>query len=150
MRTPAGASTRRVRRTLWLRCSRSRGVDSTTSLSTRCHGCSRRRGECWPISARGERRRGALLARLAVEPTPRHETEGDRPLRCAMARLSDRDREVLMLAAWEQLAPAEIAAVLGCSRSAANVRLHRARKRLLAALERERDEAYGVGTGVVS
>lgn len=101
---------------------------------------------------RGERRRGALLARLAVEPAPAHESEGegDRPLRAAMARLGDRDREVLMLAAWEELSSAEIATVLGCSRAAANVRLHRARKRLVTALERERDGSHAVGIGVVS
>ena len=37
---------------------------------------------------------------------------------------------MLRLAAWEELQPAEIAAVLGCSANAAAVRLHRARQRL--------------------
>jgi RNA polymerase sigma-70 factor (ECF subfamily) len=37
---------------------------------------------------------------------------------------------VLLLAAWEQLEPAEIATVLGITRTAARSRLHRARVRL--------------------
>ncbi len=44
--------------------------------------------------------------------------------------LRDRDREVLMLHAWEGLQGDELAAALGCSTGAAAVRLHRARSRL--------------------
>ncbi|MFI6511566.1 RNA polymerase sigma factor [Streptosporangium sp. NPDC050855] len=43
--------------------------------------------------------------------------------------LSDDDRELLSLVAWEGLDAAEIARVLGCSRNAVRIRLHRARKR---------------------
>jgi RNA polymerase sigma-70 factor (ECF subfamily) len=60
-------------------------------------------------------------------------------LRVALGRLSDRDREALMLVAWEGLSGARAARAAGCSRSAFAVRLHRARGRLaaeLAALER--------------
>lgn len=46
------------------------------------------------------------------------------------ARLSDDDREVLRLIAWEGLEPREAAAVLGCSYGAFRVRLHRARRKL--------------------
>ena len=48
----------------------------------------------------------------------------------ALESLSDDDREVLMLAAWEGLNPDEMGRVLGCSANAASVRLHRARGRL--------------------
>jgi RNA polymerase sigma-70 factor, ECF subfamily len=44
------------------------------------------------------------------------------------------DRELLLLIAWEGLEPSQTARVLGCSRNAPAVRLHRARKRLAAAL----------------
>jgi RNA polymerase sigma-70 factor (ECF subfamily) len=47
----------------------------------------------------------------------------------AFRELSDDDREVLGLVAWEGLDHSAIAAVLGCSRGAARVRLHRARRR---------------------
>ncbi|MER6514108.1 RNA polymerase sigma factor [Nonomuraea sp. NPDC001636] len=51
-------------------------------------------------------------------------------VREAFMRLSPDDREVLALAGWEGLGSHEIATVLGCSRGAARLRLHRARKRL--------------------
>jgi RNA polymerase sigma-70 factor (ECF subfamily) len=52
----------------------------------------------------------------------------------AFRELSDDDRELLGLVAWEGLDHSGIAAVLGCSRGAARVRLHRARKRFSRAL----------------
>jgi len=51
----------------------------------------------------------------------------------ALAQVSDDDREVLMLVAWEGLGPGELGRALGCSANAATVRLHRARTRLSAA-----------------
>jgi RNA polymerase sigma factor (sigma-70 family) len=54
----------------------------------------------------------------------------------ALLRLAEADREVLRLAAWEELQPAEIAAVVGCSANAAAVRLHRARQRLAQEMEK--------------
>jgi RNA polymerase sigma-70 factor (ECF subfamily) len=53
----------------------------------------------------------------------------------AFRRLSERDREVLMLVAWDGLTPARAARVLGCSVPAFHVRLHRARARLARALD---------------
>ncbi len=75
---------------------------------------------------RSERRRSALLARIAaqpgapVAPSPHelHPGAADGTLLRALGSLSERDREVLMLVAWEGLPPARAAAVLGCSRGA--------------------------------
>jgi len=55
-------------------------------------------------------------------------------LLAALATLSDLDREILRLVGWEELTIAEAAAVLDCRRAAAAVRLHRARRRLAAAI----------------
>lgn len=60
----------------------------------------------------------------------------DGELAWALSTLSERDRELLLLIAWEGLEPAEAAEVLGCSRNVLAVRLHRARRRLAAALDR--------------
>ena len=82
-----------------------------------------------------ERRKRARVAPadpgIAYEPEP----SGDAGLATAFARLSDDDREVLRLVAWEGLAPREAARVLGCSPVAARVRYHRAKSRLRAELE---------------
>jgi RNA polymerase sigma-70 factor (ECF subfamily) len=54
----------------------------------------------------------------------------------ALAELSDADRELLTLLAWDGLTRAETAEALGCSRATLAVRVHRARRRLLAAMTR--------------
>jgi RNA polymerase sigma-70 factor (ECF subfamily) len=51
-------------------------------------------------------------------------------LRSALAKLPEIDREILMLSAWDGLAPMEIAGVVGASANTVRVRLHRARARL--------------------
>jgi RNA polymerase sigma factor (sigma-70 family) len=51
--------------------------------------------------------------------------------------LDPRDREVLLLAAWENLTNREIAEVLGCSENAAALRLHRARRKLTEVCRKE-------------
>jgi RNA polymerase sigma-70 factor (ECF subfamily) len=48
----------------------------------------------------------------------------------AWEQLSDTDREVLSLAAWEELSVRDAARVLGVPASVFSVRLHRARRRL--------------------
>lgn len=48
----------------------------------------------------------------------------------ALADLSEMDREVLVLTAWDHLSNKDAARVLGCSGAAFRVRLHRARTRL--------------------
>jgi len=91
---------------------------------------------------RGVRRATALRARIlelggsdvADGPDPGNALESDAPVIRALARLPERDRELLMLVAWEGLAPAQLARVLGIPRGTVNVRLHRARRRLATAL----------------
>ncbi|AEE44507.1 RNA polymerase sigma factor [Cellulomonas fimi] len=53
----------------------------------------------------------------------------------ALAALSAREREALLLVAWDGLDPTAAAAVVGCTPGAFKVRLHRARRRLDAALD---------------
>jgi RNA polymerase sigma factor (sigma-70 family) len=86
---------------------------------------------------RGERRRTQLADQLqcdlAGRDAPPAPQERFAELAAAFRSLPDGDREVLALEAWEQLDAGELAAVLGCSRNAARIRLHRARRRLRAA-----------------
>ncbi|MDQ6807680.1 MAG: sigma-70 family RNA polymerase sigma factor [Actinomycetota bacterium] len=91
---------------------------------------------------RGERRRTRLADQLqsdlaSCEAAPDGQQEFAE-LAAAFRSLPDGDREVLALEAWEQLDAGEIAAVLGCSRNAARIRLHRARRRLRAAIAASR------------
>jgi RNA polymerase sigma-70 factor (ECF subfamily) len=53
----------------------------------------------------------------------------------ALARLSEPDREALLLVAWDGLTNKEAAFVLGCTASAFGLRLFRARRRLMKQLE---------------
>lgn len=80
------------------------------------------------------RRRAQLLPLHAVdEPTgPDHAeriAERDRIIR-ALSELSPRDREILLLHAWEGLDGTELGEALGISRSGAQAALSRARSRL--------------------
>jgi RNA polymerase sigma factor (sigma-70 family) len=52
----------------------------------------------------------------------------------ALSTLPKADQELLRLIGWEELSPAEVAVVLGCTRATVAVRLHRARRRLADAL----------------
>lgn len=84
---------------------------------------------------RGEGRRTALGERLrhdlrAAVPDHAFAVTEQETVRAALARLADRDREVLELAAWEELEPREIAQVLGISPIAVRSRLSRSRARL--------------------
>ena len=80
---------------------------------------------------RGRRRRLRLAQRIAAEPAPA-ESSSEPAVIEALSKLSKADQEVLRLAAWEDLAPAQIAVVLGCSANAAALRFSRARARLRA------------------
>ena len=89
-------------------------------------------------------RSAALAERIAAagpaaSPVDAAERVADAELlRHALARLSERSREALMLVGWEGLSGARAARAAGCSAAAFAVRLHRARAKLadeLAALE---------------
>lgn len=93
---------------------------------------------------RGSTRQGALRDRLAANayaprPAPAQPSPaaGQTPLGRALASLSESDRELLLLLAWEGLSNDEAARVLGIGPRALRVRLHRARRRLADALARE-------------
>jgi RNA polymerase sigma-70 factor (ECF subfamily) len=82
---------------------------------------------------RSRARRDALRERLSSEPAPgTHEQINDRDPRvaAALAALPERDREALMLVAWDGLEHRVAATVLGCSTGAFTVRVHRARRKL--------------------
>lgn len=96
---------------------------------------------------RGGARRDALRQRLSTEPTSpgsgaahtSTEAPDDRDPRviAALATLAERDREALMLVAWDGLEHRVAATVMGCSTGAFTVRVHRARRKLEHALAGE-------------
>jgi RNA polymerase sigma factor (sigma-70 family) len=91
---------------------------------------------------RADSRRDALAERLAspgcrepgwpADPADQV-TQRDAAL-SALARLGERDREVLTLLAWHGLSTGQAAEVLGLTSLSFAVRLHRARRRLASAL----------------
>jgi RNA polymerase sigma factor (sigma-70 family) len=99
---------------------------------------------------RSERRKSELSDRLSRDLAQVHRdpeyTGRLAVVASAFRGLSDADRELLGLVGWEGLDHAEIAAVLGCSRNAVRIRLHRARARFAAAVShldsRQRLDAY--------
>lgn len=80
---------------------------------------------------RGAMRRARLHERMRAAPTGLNPRPSALPrVIGAIAQLSDADREILRLMAWEDLSHAEIATVLGISPNAVAIRIHRARARL--------------------
>ena len=91
---------------------------------------------------RGERRRSALAERLigALDPSAFAALAApgsDDRISRAFASLSEADREILALLAWEGLSREELSTALGASRAVVRLRLHRAKHRFEAALARE-------------
>jgi RNA polymerase sigma factor (sigma-70 family) len=85
----------------------------------------------------------SLLSREALEEEQSEARRADvLNLMNALAELTEQDREIILLAAWEGLSNVEIGKVLGCSENAATIRLHRARKRLTEVYEKD-----STGTG---
>lgn len=88
---------------------------------------------------RSSRRREALRERLTLEAASRPYDDGAGAegtlVYEALRRLGPQDLEVLLLAEWEGLSCAEIAAVLRCRQVTARGRLHRARRRFRAVFE---------------
>ncbi|WP_318307428.1 RNA polymerase sigma factor [Amycolatopsis solani] len=97
----------------------------------------------------GQRRRAEqreYRLRAALGPPSDHDSHADRvaervsaqaltgPLAAALAGLAPRDRDVLLLIAWEGLAYDEVAAALAIPVGTVRSRLNRARKKVRAAL----------------
>ncbi|GAA0981548.1 ECF RNA polymerase sigma factor SigL [Nocardioides aquaticus] len=112
---------------------------------------------CLANADRSARRRRRLAARVAVvDPPPSTTDHADHAdhagdpgdpradlVAPALAALPATDAEVLRLWAWEELAPREIAVVLGTTANAVSSRLSRARTRLAAELARQDDAGAG-------
>ena len=93
-------------------------------------------------TVRAELRRASFAAELhdwtdpgAAEDDIADEVADRLALRRALGTLGEDDREVLILAAWQGLGPRDAATVVGCTAATMRVRLHRARRRLAAALD---------------
>lgn len=86
---------------------------------------------------RGDSRRERLIVRLTHDVAHHSGAEPEwEPVHRALAQLSEADQELLRLIEWDEVPADEAAVVLGCSRSALRVRLHRARRRFAAEYER--------------
>ncbi len=88
-------------------------------------------------AVRGNKRRRTLSERVRTTMTATgscgladHDVDGAADVAEALGAISESDREVLLLVAWEHLDAVQAAAVLGCSSATFRVRLHRARRRL--------------------
>ena len=87
---------------------------------------------------RSSKRKARLVQKMAGHAPPRVDSPEvfivrrvqDLEVHAALKSLRPNDREIILLAAWEELTAAEIGAALGISTSAAEQRLHRAKKRL--------------------
>ena len=94
---------------------------------------------------RGERRRERLSALLLSAIDEQHpdtaevvvEHDQHQVLIAAVRGLPEPDRELVTLVSWDGLSPAEAAVALQMNPVTARVRLHRARKRLRASLEKQ-------------
>jgi RNA polymerase sigma-70 factor (ECF subfamily) len=108
-------------------------------------GCARR--VLWH-QHRAEQRRGRLLDRLksSAPPVVVSVELPNTVLARGLVTLSERDREALLLTAWEGLTTDQAARVLGCSPQTFRVRAHRARQRLAEAMHAvdQADEAPSI------
>lgn len=88
---------------------------------------------------RGQHRRERLDERARASGVPVVDDHAGRVteqlrVRAVLGALSPQDQEVLRLTEWDGLGVDEAARVLGCTRTALKVRLHRARRRFAARL----------------
>ncbi|MFG2948305.1 RNA polymerase sigma factor [Streptomyces adustus] len=100
-----------------------------------CYGVARR---CLSNARRADSRRLGLVERLtraAAVPAVQPQYGEHEQLHAALSALGATDREVVLLWAWEELAPRAIAEVTGLSANAVSIRLHRAKKKLAVLLE---------------
>jgi RNA polymerase sigma-70 factor (ECF subfamily) len=94
---------------------------------------NRRRGEARDHALRDRIRSEQLRAAPLVAP----EAPGGEGVWIALSTLSERDREALLLVAWEGLSTARAARVLGVRANTFAARLYRARRRFAHALRAE-------------
>ncbi|MEU6080436.1 sigma-70 family RNA polymerase sigma factor [Streptomyces sp. NPDC047108] len=112
-----------------------RRADVPESVLPWLYGVAR---NCLANTVRGQGRYRRLLRRIGDHQAAHaahivRSPDTERPgswVHEALARLSPADQEVLRLSSWEELTVDELAVALRCSRSAAAMRLHRARGRL--------------------
>ncbi|MEU9989224.1 sigma-70 family RNA polymerase sigma factor [Streptomyces sp. NPDC048045] len=110
---------------------------------------------CLANAVRGYGRRRRLVDRMGNDEAAHGRHIVDSPdaeapgawVHEALARLSPADQEVLRLAAWEELGADDIAVALGCGSRAAAMRLHRARSRLRAEIDRMRPAVAALPDG---
>lgn len=81
--------------------------------------------------ARRDRLRRRLFETASLPPLSEDGGRVAEALNC----LPERDREAILLIAWEGLSPRQAAAVLGVTPATFSVRLHRARRRVRSVLE---------------
>ena len=104
-------------------------------------------GRQWRTAARSRRLRDKLWS-LGVDPVPVPEEvvvvqeESGKVLQ-ALDRLQSLDREILLLAAWEELSHQEIAEVLDVRPDAVRQRFHKAKKRLTYEFNRSEQRPAG-------
>lgn len=80
-----------------------------------------------------------LQRELCRAQPPEHE---DDRVREALGQLSTVDREIIEMLVWDQLAPREVAGILGLSSNAVRIRAHRARLKLRAELGDQRAASH--------
>ncbi|TDO93669.1 RNA polymerase sigma-70 factor (ECF subfamily) [Enemella evansiae] len=111
---------------------------------------------CLETHWRGERRRRELVDEAAFQllaqssAGPESEVLAREEMRAALRSLSPRDREALLLVAWDGLTQPQAAQVLGISRNAFAARISRARRRLEAALTELDDRPDGPSQATVT
>jgi RNA polymerase sigma-70 factor (ECF subfamily) len=90
---------------------------------------------------RKQRRERTAMERLDPPEVsgPEIPTVSWQEIRRALDRLSDEDRELILLVAWDGLTPAQAAIALGLKPGAARTRLHRARSKLAQLLDVDED-----------
>jgi RNA polymerase sigma-70 factor (ECF subfamily) len=90
---------------------------------------------------RGQLRRNRLAAALGAQVSRELvvdewcHSEDAQMVASALARLDDRDREVLQLTVWEGLTPSQLATAMSIPAATVRTRLHRARRRLQGEME---------------
>jgi RNA polymerase sigma-70 factor (ECF subfamily) len=96
---------------------------------------------------RSEARQRAVGQRLGEEPSPAWDLGSGvveslalrSSIRDALARMRPEDRDIVILAAWHGFGTEQLAVSLGCSKSLASVRLHRARRRFARHMKAQDD-----------